>query len=275
MCPPVTAVVEDQDGNLVSWLPTTSVTLSSVGAGLKLDGSSTLSASTSGGIATFGTGNTTDGCTGLTAANQGSYTLTATTTVAAGAGYTGGTFSTPAVGYNVYLQLCGTSCNVDLPGGTQTNANLDASNGTGGNTPLFGSVTPSTLASGCDTSISYRPDQTNVLLDNHDKTITLAWSKKVTNQDPRNGTPFWPVCIQGDLDYQVYVYVTGDSGAATLGSAKNGAMLALCSSPGVTLRQPPLNPGPDHACISSLYKNAASEHAVIWVPDQPGDPHMW
>ena len=275
MCPPVTVAVEDQDGNPVSWLPQTAVTLSSTGTpGLKLNGSTTLSANTSSGVATFGAGDTTSGCTaGLTATNQGTYALTATTTVAAGAGYAGGTFSTPAAGYNVYLTNCtGSTCNVDLPSGSQTNANVSGSNGpTSGDSPLLGFISTAVFASGCDPSISYRPEQTNVLLDGYDKSITLAWSKKVTNQDPRNGTPFWPVCIQGP--YQVYV--SNGTGGAKLRDATNGAMLVLCSTAGVQQRVSPANPGPDHACISSLYKNAASEHAVIWVPDQPGDPHMW
>ena len=277
MCPPVTAAVEDKDGNVVSWLPATSVTLSSSGTpGLKLNGSTTLSANTSSGVATFGAGDTTNGCTaGLTATNQGTYALTATTTVAAGAGYTGGTFTTatPEPTYNVFLTNCsGSTCNVDLPPGNQTNANVTGVNGpTSGDSPLLGFISTAVFASGCDPSISYRPEQTNVLLDGYDKSITLAWSKKVTNQDPRNGTPFWPVCIQGP--YQVYV--SNGLGGAMLGDATDGAMLVLCSTAGVHQRVFPANPGPDHACISSLYKNAASEHAVIWVPDQPGDPHMW
>jgi hypothetical protein len=267
MCPPVTAAVEDQDGHVVSWLPATSVTLSSSGSpGLKLNGSTTLSAMTSNGVATFGTGNTTAGCSaGLTATNQGSYALTATTTVAAGTGYAGGTFATSAVGYNVYLQLCGPSCNVDLPGGHDTSVNIV---GTGtGTDSLLGFISGSSLPSGCDTSIAYRPEETTFLLENHDKTITVAWSKKVTNQDPRNGTPFWPVCLQAPYD----VYVNDTPTHASLTDATNGAMLALCSTPGVGSRD---GGNPDAPCILDLYKNAASEHAVLWLPNLPGDPHF-
>ena len=276
MCPPVKAAVEDSSNNVVTWLPATAVTLSSTGfPGLKLNGSTTLSANTSGGVATFGAGDTTSGCTaGLTAANQGSYALTASTTVAAGAGYAGGTFSTAAAGYTVYLTLCGASCDVPLSG-SQTTAGVHGSGGDGTPTPFIGLISAAgTLPSGCDSAhISYRPEQTTVLLEGHDKTVDVGWSKKVTNQDPRNGTPFWPVCFQGpDVANSYFVYSLDTSGQLTLADAQNGALLALCSTTGVHLRSDNM---PDHACIQNLYKNAASEHAVIWIPNLPGDPHMW
>jgi hypothetical protein len=268
MCPPVTAAVEDATNNVVSWLPATAVTLSSTGSpGLKLDGSTTLSANTVSGVATFGAGNTTDGCTaGLTATTQGSYALTASTTWAAGAGYASKSVSTSAVDYNVFLTPCDPpSCNVDLPPGHDTSVNIV---GTGTTTnPLVGFISASSLPSGCDTSIAYRPEETTFLLENHDKTITVAWSKKVTNQDPRNGTPFWPVCLQAP--YSVYVNDTPTH--AALADATDGAMLALCSTTGVGHRG---DGNPDAPCILDLYKNAASEHAILWLPNIAGDPHF-
>ena len=275
MCPPVTAVVEDSNNNVVSWLPATAVTLSSTGSpGLKLNGSTTLSANTVNGVATFGAGTAGACAAGLTAMNQGVYALTASTTVAAGSGYSGGTFSTSGVNYTVYLTLCDATCQVQLSG-SQTNAGVNGTGGDGTKTPFIGLISSAgTLPSNCSSAhIDYRPEQTTVLLENHDKTVDVGWSKKITNLDPRNGTPFWPVCFQGpDVANSYFVYVVNSSGTAQLADAQNGAMLAPCSTTGVLKRS---DGKPDHACIQSLYKNAASEHAVIWIPNLPGDPHMW
>lgn len=266
MCPPVTAAVEDSLGNVVSWLPATAVTLSSTGTpGLQLNGLSTLSANTANGVATFGDATCSSG---LTAANQGTFDLKASTTVAAGTGYAGGSFNTPAPQpmFNVFLQTCVGNCNVDLPPGHDMNANIV---GTGTSTdPVVGFISASSLASGCDTSIAYRPEQTTFLLENHDKTVTVAWSKKVTNLDPRNGTPFWPVCLQAPYN----VYANDTPTHAALRDATNGAMLALCSTAGVAHRT---DGQPDAPCILNLFKNAASEHAVLWLPNLPGDPRTW
>ena len=270
MCPPVTALVEDANNNVVSWLPATAVTLAATGSpGLKLSGSSTLSANTVNGVATFGTGNATDGCTaGLTASAQGTFDLTASTTVAAGAGYPGATYSTAASTFTVYLTLCGATCDVPLTG-DQTTAGIHATGGDGTNTPLIGLISPAgSDPTGCvNAHISYRPSQTTVFLEGHDKRVDIGWSKKVTNLDPRNGTPFWPVCIVAPYS----VYVSNGAGGVTTADATNGALLVACSTPGVGLRS---DGKPDLPCISNLYKNAASEHAVVWLPNVPGDPQF-
>ena len=191
--------------------------------------------------------------------------MTASTTWAAGTGFASGSASTSAVDYNVFLTPCAGNCNVDVPPGHDTNANIV---GTGTTTdPLLGFISAASLPSGCDPSLASRPEQTNLLLARHDKTVTIAWSKKVTNLDPRNGTPFWPVCIQAP--YKVYVNDTPTH--AALADATNGAMLAPCSTAGVGHRA---DGQPDAPCILNLFKNAASEHAVLWLPNQPGDPHF-
>ena len=267
MCPSVQAAVEDVNNNVVSWLPATAVTVASTGSpGLQLNGSSTLSATTSSGVATFGNALCTGG---LTASAQGVYAMTARTTVAAGAGYDGGTFSTSAVNYTVYLTLCGATCDIPLSG-SQTNAGIHATGGDSTLDPAIALISAAgTVPSGCDSAhISYRPDQTTLFLDGHDKSVDVGWSKKVTNLDPRNGTPFWPVCIVAPYN----VYVSNGAGGVTTADATNGVILASCNTAGVQTRS---DGKPDLPCVSNLYKNAASEHAVVWLPNVPGDPHLF
>jgi hypothetical protein len=150
-----------------------------------------------------------------------------------------------------------------IVGGSGTQGDVSA---TGAATLYLGvSVLPSAGAgSSCgDTLIAARPEAVQLDLAAGDKTLTLTWTKADTLRDPRNGTPFWPVCMTAD-----HAFVTANGTTAANDPATTGwfsGLLPACGAAGVPAGNP---------CMT-LSRKQAREIAVVHLPASwGGDPYF-
>lgn len=259
-----TVRIADSSGNTVTTASGT-VTLqldpTSADPGLKYNGSTTLSQTTTNGVATYGSGCTS----GLSASNLGGgYLLGATATVTIyGVQLTVPMPATDEKTFDVlqYYQNCAGSCTSPTINGGHTSAGVSAN---GNSTHRLG-ISVGVLADlgGCV------PDPGNTLrqvvsvdLADHTKTVTLGWDKQTVMAFTNNGTPFWEVCMWATYSFPT---VAGTSGTVTVnGTTWYYGELLDCSDVNVTT-----NP-----CIIDLFKRGAAEFADINLPNVSGDPHF-
>ncbi|MDQ1680539.1 MAG: hypothetical protein QOI42_1398 [Frankiaceae bacterium] len=269
MCPAVTVQLRDEavGGSDVA-LAGVSVSLTSA---TPADPLLTLGAaapsSTSVTVATNATGaavfsSSATGCAGLRAWHSGGpYSLNASSTGIA-------TVSSGAFSVYDYYQPCPATGACTTPsggivGGSGTQGDVSA---TGAATLYLGvSVLPSVGAgSSCgDTLIAARPEAVQLDLAAGDKTLTLTWTKADTLRDPRNGTPFWPVCMTAD-----HAFVTANGTTAANDPATTGwfsGLLPACGAAGVPAGNP---------CMT-LSRKQAREIAAVHLPASwGGDPYF-
>ena len=251
MCPAPSVKVVDAQDNIVTAART--VTLSPVGSTLAIGG--TTSVTTVNGIATFGT------CaSGVTSSTLGrEFTVNAATTGLPSLG--SATFSVLAT-----YGTCASNCSLTgATGPNKTTAGLQANAGSGasGSDRLsFGvGIDPwstSDLAA-CDPDPEstgrtnpYR-DPVTVDLANHDKTVTLRWTKQAVQWATNNGSSQWHVCLAAAASF---------SGSTAVGSWFIGYVQPCGVAPA------------GDPCLSDLRRNGGDQLATVNLPNQPGDPRM-
>lgn len=266
MCPAVTVQLEDQSGAAVA-VSGVNVTLSAAPGtadplltlGTKAPSSTNVTVATNAqGAAVFQNPGAT--CDGLKAWQSGGpYVLQAT---GPNAGFSAG--QSASFGVFDYYQPCGGSCSTGTIAGAQgTDAAVSASGASG---DLGVSVLAAAGFTGLDCGDAFipeRPEVEQVSLVSGTKTAAITWTKAVTLQDPRNGTPFWPVCMQAP---QVFPTApNGDPATPTAGGTFTG-LVPLCSDSFV-------DPAVDPCMV--LSRNKAQETATITLPlGWDGDPYF-
>lgn len=280
MCPPVVVHLVDDDGDVATGEPDRTVTLSAAGAGLRVGGSTTLTATAVDGVATFGGPQAADGtCTATstsisaTATGLG-YPMSAAATLSSGAGSADadGTFDV----LPVYGRCAGDcSSSLDDADGTTT-AGVTATDTA--STPEADLLTFSVelddnaeLLAACDpdpgTDATANPYRSPVTVDlaGHDKTVQLRWSKKAVQWATNNGASKWQVCLAATSPFAATL-ADGSVGEATLvGGWYVGALLP-CGDPALAATDP---------CLARLGRNAGDQVADVVIPDRPGDPRMY
>ena len=258
----VTVRALDQLGNLAtSFTGSVTLTPSDATMGLKLGGSTTVAASAVAGVATFGSGT---GCAGgLSATKLGfGYTLTAGST---------GLTSDVSDPFDVlqFYALCSGSCATPKrTAGETTSSAVATSESPTDPHPFTFLVGQGTweYADTCNPDVGaegtnpYR-SQVTVDLNEHDKTVTLLWTRKAVQWAINNGASQWRVCIATTYPFAVVggsATEVGDTGWYV------GALLP-CGHAALGLTDP---------CLQKLNKSGGQQQAVVYIPQRPGDPKI-
>jgi hypothetical protein len=262
---PSVRAVDDQGNTVTSFTGTVALAPESGDGGLRLQGSTTLTATAVAGVATFGT------CTsGLTAT-----TLGFGDTLRASSGSLTPDVS-EAFDVRQFYADCAASC---------TTPKLVGAGGTSVQVQADGSTTSSRLTfdvgqggwehgSACNPDVGaptlnpYR-DAVTVLVDHRTKTATLTWTKTAVQWSTNNGASQWGVCLAAAQPFYPVAGAPGTYGSVQdpPGSGLWVGLLRPCGGSGVA----PLDP-----CLAKLNKsNGGQQQAVVRIPDQPGDPRMY
>jgi len=276
MCPPPSVGVYDSSNHLVSWLNGLSVTLSqAVGnPGLVREGSTTLSQTTSAGVATFGTSTCSSGLyatnlgTGFKLAASATWHPDSSTNVSLST-----TDNSNAFDVLQYRRPCVGSCSVSFSG-THVNWNTNASGSTTNTfSGSFGSAVPPIS---CTSQLQDGESREGVAidLDNHAKTVTLTFDKFIFNNTSNNGTPFWSICFGAPYQFPTIGGYTGMPAPATppaVVADEYEGLLVDCGTVNTTQF-----PAGTYPCVKSRGKNAANEIIVVSIPlNENGDPRMF
>ena len=96
-------------------------------------------------------------------------------------------------------------------------------------------------------------------LADHDKLVSMSWSKQAVQWATNNGTSQWRVCMAA-----AYPFPTPTGEAVEVGgSGWYVGQLLPCSAV-----------EPSDACLASLGRAGGRQTAVVSLPDTPGDPRM-
>jgi hypothetical protein len=131
------------------------------------------------------------------------------------------------------------------------------------------SVLPAaTAGSNCgDAGIAARPDVVQLDLSTGDKNLTITWSKSDTLADPRNGKPFWPVCMTAMTNFVTSAGTQAWS-PSTPGDQQPAwvsGLLPNCGASFLSAADP---------CVV-LSRRQAQEIATVKLPAAwPGDPYF-
>lgn len=280
MCPPVVVHLVDDDGGVATGEPDRTVTLSAAGAGLRVGGSTTLTATAVDGVATFGGPRAADGtctatATSISATATGlDYAMSASATLSSGE-----QGSADAAGPFDVLPVygrCAGDCSSSLEAeGRTTTASVTATDtgstsvadlltfsiGLDDNADLLAACDPDPGAEG---SNPYRSPVT-VDLAGHDKTVQLRWSKKAVQWATNNGAAKWQVCLAAASSFKATLADGSVGDAARVGDWYVGALLP-CGHASLA---------PEHPCLTRLGRNAGDQVADVVIPDRPGDPRMY
>ena len=266
MCPAPQVRVVDSLGNTVT-SSTASVSLARA-TGSADAGLSGSTATAVAGVATFGNA----GCSaGVSASTQGyGYTLTATSS-----GLTPTGASSP---FDVLLVLrsCGETCSTgDLTGPEKTVASVVATGGAGDPDRLsvgFRAPWPQSFTDACDpdpnaTSTTPNPFRDRVMVDlaDHDKTVTLRWTKQAVQWATNNGAAKWQVCLAAEAPFSA-VLSDGSVGETPLVDGWYVGALLPCGDDRLVATDP---------CLLSNGRNKGEQVAEVSIPDRPGDPRMY
>lgn len=258
MCPAPSVRVVDQNGTTVRAGAARTVTLAATAAGL----GGTPEATTVDGVATFGT------CvSGVTASTLGTG-LVATASTTGLPDRTSTSFDVRPV-----YGSCPGDCSVpELTGGQgTTSASVQGRAATGASAAdrlTFG-VASDTWSAGDLGACDPDPETTNganpyrdvvtVDLSNHDKTVTLRWSKKAVQWATNNGSSQWQVCLAAAASFAAV------GGSSELVDGWYVGALLRCGDPALAAADP---------CVASLRRNGGEQLATVSIPDRDGDPRM-
>ena len=273
MCDAVTVSIRDgSDPSRVFTGGSHAVTLTATGGGLRLNGGTSLVATTTDGVATFGT------CAaGITATTLGLGLQMSASARIGGQRLTATAADTFDV-LPVYGDCSGECSTGQLRrSGGDTTAQLTASGGDptqGGKRLTFYSEGPATgwdggLADLCDPDPDTDPgslvnpyrDVVTVDLLDHTKDLMLTWSKQAVRWATNNGASLWQVCLATTYPFET---VEGDAVAAVVDGESGWFVGHLLPCDDDRVDTDP--------CLTSNGRNAGNQVAVVHIPDVDGDP---